>query len=56
MSCRLCERALLSLVSVVLQAISSRPAKLAFGAAPLTPMVLLPAAAATPAAEVPCPS
>ena len=50
---RSCDKELLSLTSVVLHAISNRPARPALGAAPETPMVLFPAAAATPAAEVP---
>ncbi len=53
MDCMLWEIALASLVSVRLHEMSWIPASPAAGAAPETPRLLLPTAAATPAAAVP---
>ena len=55
-SCLSCPNALASTESGLLHAINVKPTRLASNAPPETPIPLFPIAAATPAADVPCPS
>ena len=51
-----CPNALASVESGLLHAINVKPTRFASNAPPETPIPLFPIAAATPAADVPCPS